>query len=123
AYALGALEAPEAAELESHLHGCAECSAYLDEIRGGVELLAASVPQLPPPPALRERLLETVRAEAERIADAGREAAPERPRRRTWRGLAARPATAIAAALVLVVGAGVGYLLHGGGGMGTTTVP
>jgi anti-sigma-K factor RskA len=122
AYALGALEAAEASELESHLTTCAECRAYLAEIRPGVDLLAASAPQLPPPPGLRERLLSTVNAEADRIAAAEAEAEPPRRRRRSWRGLAARPATAIAAALVLVVGLGVGYLLRGTAETKTTTV-
>ena len=119
AYALGALEPAEAGELDAHLASCAECRAYLADIRPVVDLLAASVPQLPPPPGLRERLLATVGAEAERIAAAEAEAAP--PRRR-WRGLAARPATAIAAALVLAVGVGVGYLIRGTGGAKTTTI-
>jgi anti-sigma-K factor RskA len=121
AYALGALEPGEAIELESHLATCAECRAYLAEIRPGVDLLAASAPQLPPPPGLRERLLVTVNAEAERIAAA--EAEPPRRRWRSWRGLAARPATAIAAVLVLVVGLGVGYLIRGTEGTKTTTIP
>jgi anti-sigma-K factor RskA len=123
AYALGALEPGEASELESHLATCAECRAYLAEIRPGVDLLAASAPQLPPPPGLRERLLATVNAEAERIAAAEAAAAPPRRRWRSWRGLAVRPATAIAAALVLVVGLGVGYLIRGTGGTQTTTIP
>lgn len=121
AYALGALEPREASALESHLATCAECRAYLAEIRPGIDLLAASAPQLPPPPGLRERLLATVNAEAERIAEA--EAEPPRRRWRSWRGLAVRPATAIAAALVLVVGLGVGYLVRGTGGARTTTIP
>lgn len=123
AFALGALEPGEARELSSHLATCAECRAYLAEIRPGVDLLAASAPQLPPPPGLRERLLATVNAEAERIVAAEAEAGAPRRRWRSWRGLAARPATAIAAALVLVVGLGVGYLLGGTGGTKTTTIP
>src|SRR5436190_1559791 len=78
AYALGALGEAEAGELETHLAGCAECRRYLDELRPGIDLLAASVPQLPPPAALRERLVATVNAEAVRIAEAARPAAPPR---------------------------------------------
>jgi anti-sigma-K factor RskA len=120
-YALGALGEAEAAALEAHLASCADCRRYLDELRPGIDLLAASVPQLPPPPALRERLLTTVDAEAERIADAS-SPAPRR-RRRSWRGLAVRPATALAAAFVLLAGAAVGYILHGSSGSGRSVTP
>ena len=129
AYALGALPRPEASELEAHLRSCAECRSYLEGLRPGIDLLAASVPQLPPPPALRERLLATVRAEAkrivkaERIAEAERRAARPPSRWRSWRGIVARPATAIAAGLVLVAGAAIGYLLHGSGGATRSVIP
>jgi anti-sigma-K factor RskA len=123
AYALGALDEAEAGELETHLASCVECRRYLEELRGGVDLLAASAPQLPPPPALRERLVATVNEEAVRIAEAARPAAPTRRRWRSWRGLAARPATAMAAALALITGAAVGYFVHGSSGPGRSVIP
>jgi anti-sigma-K factor RskA len=117
AYALGALEPAEATELEAHLEGCGPCRAYLAELGPAVDLLPASVPPLAPPPALRERLVGSVRAEAERIRAAeGAEASAPGRRWRTWRGIAARPATAMAAGAVLVAGAAAGWLLHDSGG-------
>src|SRR4051794_21201052 len=115
-YALGALGEAEAAALQAHLASCADSRRYLDELPPAINLLAASVPPLPPPPALPQRLLTTFTAEAERIADAS-SPAPRR-RRRSWRGLAVRPATALAAAFVLLAGAAVGYILHGSSGSG-----
>jgi anti-sigma-K factor RskA len=122
-YALGALDPAEAAELERHLASCPECRSYLAGLRPGIDMLAASVPQVPPPPELRDRLLATVRAEAARIAEAEAPAAPPRRRWRSWRGLVLRPATALAAALVLIVGGAVGYILHGSGGATESVIP
>jgi anti-sigma-K factor RskA len=124
AYALGALDAAETRELEAHLAGCRSCRGYLEELRPGVDLLAASVPQVEAPPALRERLVETVRAEAERIEAASAPSEHPTPSRwRSWRGIAARPATAIAAGVVLVGGVAAGWLLHGSGTAGHTLIP
>jgi anti-sigma-K factor RskA len=76
-----------------------------------VDLLPRSVEQLEPPAGLGERLMATVRAEARDAKRAGTETAA--PRR--WRGLGTllwRPATAVAAGALLIVGAAGGYLLH-----------
>jgi anti-sigma-K factor RskA len=113
AYALGSLPADAVAELERHLESCDLCAARLRWLRPAVDLLPASVEQLTPPPELRDRLLAEVRAEAERSASL---ASPAGARRRRWRwwpepGAILRPATAIAAALLVAVGGGVGYLL------------
>lgn len=120
AYALGALEEPEAELLRAHLEGCEECRRALRWLEPAVELLPRTVEQLEPPPRLRESLLETVRAEA---APAARE--PPRPVRESWwrrLGLSIwRPATAVAAAAMLVVGAVAGYLIGEPNGGGTTT--
>ena len=71
AYALGALEAGDAARVESHLTGCADCRTELDELRKAADVLD----QLPietfvhgPPDgdlALR-RALRRIRAERDR---------------------------------------------------------
>ena len=124
AYALGALDPGEAEALEAHLGVCRACRDYLRALWPAVDALAASVPQVEPPPALRERLVATVRAEAERIAAAERERAePARPRRTGWRGLIARPATAFVAVGILCAGAAIGYLIHGGGSPSRSVVP
>src|SRR5690242_11520300 len=120
AYALGALEEPESERLRAHLEGCDECQRQLRWFEPAVELLPRTVEQLEPPPRLREALLETVRAEA---APAARE--PPRPAREGWwqrMGLAVwRPATAVAAAAMLVIGAVAGYLIGEPSGGGSTS--
>ena len=121
AYALGALEEREVERLSAHLEGCEECRRQLRWLESAVELLPRTVEQLEPPPRLRESLLETVRGEA---APAGRE--PPRAAGESWLhrvGLTVwRPATAVAAAVMLVVGAVAGYLIGEPSGGGTTTL-
>jgi anti-sigma factor RsiW len=63
AYALGALEPGEVAFVERHLEGCASCQALLEQARGVTGNFLLAVPQLVPPPALRGRLLDRIRAE------------------------------------------------------------
>lgn len=112
AYALGALQEREAAELERHLAGCEACRTELGWLQPAVDLLPRSIEQLEPPAALRERLMATVRAEARDTSSAGIGAAAPR-RRRQWGALLRRPAIAAAAAVsLLVVGAAAGYLFH-----------
>ena len=111
AYALGALEEPEAAELQRHLAECEACRIELRWLEPAVDLLPRSTEQFEPPPELRQRLMATVRAEA---GDPGRSqtghAAPKR--RPTWGALMWRPATALAAVGLLVVGGAAGYLIR-----------
>jgi anti-sigma-K factor RskA len=56
AYALGALEADEAAALETHLQTCASCQTELAEYRALSDSLLTAVPPRQPPAALRRRL-------------------------------------------------------------------
>lgn len=66
AYALGALEAPERAALETHLAtGCDDCAKALAEARWLVSQLAYFAPEAKPSDMLKGRLLQTVRAEAQ----------------------------------------------------------
>jgi anti-sigma-K factor RskA len=112
AYALGALPAGEAAELELHLRDCEPCRSQLRWLQPAVDLLPRSVEQLSPPRRLRAELVATVRGEARRAAaDRGLETS----RWRSWRGLAWRPATALAGMAMLAAGVGVGYALERGG--------
>jgi anti-sigma-K factor RskA len=115
AYLLDALEPGEAAELERHLAGCDECRTELEWLRPAVQLLPESAPRLEPPPQLRRRLMEQVRAETA--------PAPRRVRRWSIRGWSLRPVAGLAA-LILVVGAVVAYAIGSGdsGGASTTTV-
>jgi anti-sigma-K factor RskA len=69
AFALGALDAPEAQQVRRHLSQCKKCLRDLEELQGVEGLLALVVPHVSPDPALKARLLNRVRAEA---AQAGR---------------------------------------------------
>jgi anti-sigma-K factor RskA len=118
AYALGALEEREAADVEAHLDECERCRADLRWLRPAIEVLPESVVQVSPPPNLRDELMAVVRRESRR--EAGRRA-PGLGRRAGagwrswagWRARAMRPATALAAAAI-VAAAVAGYALRGG---------
>lgn len=56
AYALGALDADEAAALEAHLQTCASCQTELTEYHALSQSLLTAVPPKQPPSALRQRL-------------------------------------------------------------------
>jgi anti-sigma-K factor RskA len=110
AYALGALNADEAAELGRHVEGCESCAQRLRWLQPAVDVLPASVEQRTPPPHLRDNLMEVVRREAAQTRPA---AAPKASWWEALRGFALRPATAMAVLILLVAGVGVGYLLRG----------
>ena len=110
AYALGALDEADAANLATHLADCDDCRRELAWMRVAVDTLPASVPQLEPPPELRARLMEIVTAEAEVLGAAG--ASADRPplqfrrprvlrRPRLAAGLCLAAAAVAAVALVL----------------------
>lgn len=62
AYALGALEGDERAELEAHLaRGCPTCAPEVEHARWLVAQLAFLAPEAERPAALRRRILEAVR--------------------------------------------------------------
>jgi anti-sigma-K factor RskA len=56
AYALGILDAADAAALEAHLQACAACQAELAEYRAVSDNLLMAIPPQQPPAALRKRL-------------------------------------------------------------------
>jgi anti-sigma-K factor RskA len=126
AYLLGALSDDETRSFEAHLETCETCQARERWLRTSVEVLPSSVEQVEPPPELRERLLDTVRREAGAEATAPTPSARRRGSR--WTRLlgspALRPATAAAAALLIVAAGAIGYAIRGGGegGAETTTV-
>jgi anti-sigma-K factor RskA len=128
AYLLDALTGEEAREVERHIEGCARCRERARWLQASVEMLPTAVEQLEPPPQLRERLMETVRAEA--AAHAAPEPARGRDRsagaldrRGRLERLFALPRPAMAlGALLLAVGAGaLGYAVGTGGDGGDTT--
>lgn len=120
AYALGALEDREAERLRVHLETCEGCRRHLRWLEPAVALLPRTVEQLEPPARLRDSLMDAVRAESPPTV--------EPPRRATagwWRGLSLslwRPATAAAAAVMLMVGLVAGYLVYEPGGSSTSTL-
>ena len=63
AYALDALDAEDEERYELHLTTCWRCREELAGLRDPVAALAHGVPSPEPPPELRERILEAVRAE------------------------------------------------------------
>jgi anti-sigma-K factor RskA len=116
AYLLGALDGAERREFEAHLATCAHCREDVANLRLVSDALPLAVPPVPPPPQLRKRLMDTVRAEAEVLSAAGPSA--DRPRRVRRRGFAptfSRPLALAGAAAALVLGAALGF------GVGTAT--
>jgi anti-sigma-K factor RskA len=114
AYLLDALQGDEARAFERHLNGCARCQERARWLQGSVDMLPAAVEQFEPPPALRKRLMETVRAEAEPVSVARR--------RWSWRDLLAIPRPALAMTAVLLAAVAVGAYALGSGGSDQQTV-
>ena len=82
-YALGALEGDEKLAIESHVASCAICTEKLAGARGRIALLALAAPQVAPSAAVKQRLMQQVRAHAETSAErseAARESQPASPR-------------------------------------------
>ena len=106
AYALGALDGPELAEIEAHLaRGCPNCTPGVAEARGVVAQLAHLAPDAQPPAALRARILAAATSIAA-TAPSSRTSASVRVERRA--SLFPSWAWAMAAALLLVTG----YSIH-----------
>lgn len=110
-YVLGALEEHELQSFREHLAGCALCRLEVAELQSVVNEIAASAPALLAPPALLERVLETVRSQADVLNAAGHEA--DRPPRRArqlqrrrfaFAGAGAALAAAVAVVLAIVIG-------------------
>ena len=124
AYLLGSLEDDEVEALESHLEDCQRCRDELLWLRPAIDVLPESVPQLEPPPALRTRLMEEVRADAAAATPAGAVREPVRPApARRWTGLGGvflRPAVGLTAVALIAAVIG-GYALRGGGDETDTT--
>ncbi len=67
AYALGALDPHEEEGYEEHLATCERCREELAGLREPVAALAFGVESPPPPPVLRERILEAARSERSNV--------------------------------------------------------
>src|ERR687883_22553 len=96
AYALDALDSDEEREYEEHLARCTRCREDLASFSEAAPSLAYGVESPPPPPGLRDRILEQARSERPNVV-------PLKPRRtRTW----AIPAAAAAVAACAAIGLG-----------------
>ncbi|HET9400521.1 MAG TPA: anti-sigma factor [Candidatus Acidoferrales bacterium] len=96
AYAIGALDGADRAELEAHLaRNCPACTAGVAQARYIVSQLALAAPDQAPPASLRAKIMEAARAEA---ASPQRATRIEPVVRRTW-----IPTWAWAAAAVLIL--------------------
>jgi anti-sigma-K factor RskA len=110
-YVLGALADADADSYREHLAECSSCRAEVAELQSVVDTLPASVPAIRAPEALRERVLATVRSEAELLKAAQSPAgqAPARAgRRRSLRVSLLGAGLAIAATAALAVAITVG---------------
>jgi anti-sigma factor RsiW len=114
AYLLNALPEHERAEFEAHLAGCDACRREVHQLSVAADSLPVAVEELTPPPALKDRIMATVRTEAELLAAAGPAAdrpTPAPPRRaRGWFGWRPTPALAAALTCVLALGVSAGLL-------------
>jgi anti-sigma factor RsiW len=96
AYALDAVDDDERMAFERHLETCDRCRNELASLRDTTASLAYAAAPAAPPPELRERILDTARAERPNVV-------PLRPRRsRTTAVLGV--ATAVAAAVAIGLG-------------------
>ncbi|HEY2052400.1 MAG TPA: anti-sigma factor [Solirubrobacterales bacterium] len=128
AYAIGALDPDQVADLEKHLAGCKRCQEELRWLSRAVRALPEAVDRQAPPPELKQRLMAEVRADAaaeERRArgEERRERAESRPGIGEWlRGLNLGGLTwkslAGLALAILVIAGGIGYAVGTNGGSG-----
>jgi anti-sigma-K factor RskA len=117
AYALGALEPPEADAFRAHLASCAVCRDEVSAFQAVADALPLAVPVQPVPRSLKRRVMASVRAEPHPSSPASR---------RPWRltaGFAAFPRPALAAgALVLAIAVVIGGLTLSSGGTATRVI-
>jgi anti-sigma-K factor RskA len=103
-YVLGALEEHELQGFRAHLAGCSRCRMEVAELQSVVDELAASVPRVPAPAGLHERVLATVRSQADVLNAAGHQAdRPARTVRRRHGFVFAGAGTALAAVVAVVL--------------------
>jgi hypothetical protein len=127
AYLLRALPEDELRAFQTHLSACDGCRREVQSLQMAVDALPLAAPQIVPPPALRDRIMQVVEAEAQLLRAAGPEAdrvpVAEAKRSRRWgwaAGFSLRPVAAGAlASVLLLVGVAGGVLLSGDDGPST----
>jgi hypothetical protein len=109
-YVLGALE--DAESYREHLTGCASCRAQVAELQLVADVLPASVPPMVAPDGMRQRVLATVRSEAELLQATGSQADLPQSRPGRWRsrrvslvGAGLAIAATVAAAVAIAINA------------------
>jgi hypothetical protein len=131
AFALGALDAEQTEDFREHLKGCKRCQEELRWLAPAVRALPEAIDQEAPPPALKVRLMEEVRADvaaeaAVARAEKGRERSGSRSGFREWLagvnlgGMTWKPLAGMAA-VVLIAAAGIGYAIGNGSGSNLQT--
>jgi anti-sigma factor RsiW len=83
AFLLGALSDAELRDFRAHMASCAHCREDVASLRLVADALPLAVPPVAPPPQLRDRLMATVRAEADVLSAAG--PAADKPQRQSQR--------------------------------------
>jgi anti-sigma-K factor RskA len=94
AYALDALDGDERREFEEHLTHCAECREEVASFQEAASALAYQAEMAPPPPALKDRILEQARRERSNVV----------PLKRRWAFPAAATVAAVAACAAIGLG-------------------
>lgn len=84
-HALGALTEGDEARLLGHVERCPSCADELERAREAVVAIAASLSRLAPPPAVRGRVLDAIRASAANPAKDARSTPAGVPGRQPWR--------------------------------------
>lgn len=126
AFALGSLDPQQVDDFKEHLKTCKRCQEELRWLAPAVRALPEAVEPQAPPPALKVRLMAEVRADVE--ADARQARAEERREQAAagggfsaWLGglrvgsLTWKPLAGLAL-VILVVAAGIGYVVGNDGG-------
>jgi anti-sigma-K factor RskA len=108
AYVLRVLGGEEAERYREHLDDCVMCRVDVASLQPVVDSLPVAVPRVVAPQELRERVMATVRSEAELLHAAGAGADRPQPARPRWRS---RRLQALTVAAALGVGVLVGAVV------------
>lgn len=119
AFALGALDPARLDDFREHLDDCKRCQEELRWLEPAVRALPEGVEQQSPPPRLKARLMEEVRADVDAAAP-GRSFG-EWLRGVRLGGLTWKPLTGLAVVILIVAG-GIGYAVGTGSGDNVRTI-